>query len=195
MASYKHFEIANSPTYAWEPILGTSYGANSSQVAIHNYDGTLTWLLGSFTVAGGVVTGGTFTSMLRTSGDGAVTYENITGFSADAVAFLSAASNDAKFALVLSGSDTMTGYSGDDVLNGHGSNDAMTGGLGNDQYFVDSVNDLVVENPNEGTDTIVTTLASYALGANLEGLGFIGSGPFLGIGNAAMDQHCGDFLA
>ena len=120
MATYTHFEVANSPTYDWAEELGTDYVANSSQVAITNDDGTLTWLLGSFSVSGGVVTGGTITSMLRTDSGAAVTYENITAISTDATAFLNAANADAKFALVLSGNDTLNGYSGDDLLNGHG---------------------------------------------------------------------------
>ena len=162
MATYTHFETANSPTYAWQGYVGDSYTATSSQVIITNTDGTLTKLLGSFTVAGGVVTGGTITSMLHTNSNQAVTYESITGASADAAAFLSAPDGDAKFALVLSGADTMNGYSGDDRLNGYGSNDTMAGGDGDDVYYVDSIGDAVVENFDKGTDRVITLYLSLA---------------------------------
>src|SRR5204863_2302636 len=62
----------------------------------------LTWLLGTFTVSGGAVTGGTITSMLHSNSNGAITYESITGAATDAVAFLNAPNGAAKFAMVRS---------------------------------------------------------------------------------------------
>ena len=41
----------------------------------------------------------------------------------------------------------------------------------------------VIENSGEGTDTVRTTLAAYALSANVEHLRFIGVGNFTGTGN------------
>src|SRR5215813_9015756 len=61
----------------------------------------------------------------------------------------------------------------------------MLGGQGNDTYVVDNAADVVTENPGEGTaDTVKTTTATFALGANLENLTFIGAGNFTGTGNA-----------
>lgn len=50
--------------------------------------------------------------------------------------------------------------------------DTMIGGTGNDIYVVDGVYDRVVEQAGEGTDTVVTSLASYTLEAlpEIEGL-------------------------
>ncbi|MBV9932373.1 MAG: calcium-binding protein [Alphaproteobacteria bacterium] len=91
-----------------------------------------------------------------------------------------------------SGADQIFGFGGDDTLYGGGGNDrldggtgadTMYGGTGNDIYFVDDVGDSVIEYSGEGTDEVRTTLASYALGANVENLTFTGSGGFTGTGN------------
>jgi Ca2+-binding RTX toxin-like protein len=91
-----------------------------------------------------------------------------------------------------SGADTINGLGGDDTLYGNGGSDTldggtgadtMYGGTGNDTYIVDNVGDLVVENSGEGNDTVRTTLAAYALTANVEHLRFIGAGNFTGTGN------------
>ena len=60
----------------------------------------------------------------------------------------------------------------------------MTGGLGNDTYYVDNVNDVVVETSTL-TNEIDTVMASvsYTLGANLENLTYTGVGNFVGAGN------------
>ena len=47
--------------------------------------------------------------------------------------------------------------------------DTMEGGKGNDTYYVTNTNHLVVENEDEGTDT-VESLVDYALPANVENL-------------------------
>ncbi|MFZ6048589.1 peroxidase family protein [Pseudomonas sp. CR3202] len=80
--------------------------------------------------------------------------------------------------------NVLVGNAGNDVLNGAGGADVMAGGLGNDTYAVAEAGDLVIEMPGEGADTVLTSLASYVLGANLENLTFVGSGDFTGIGNS-----------
>ena len=82
------------------------------------------------------------------------------------------------------GNDTLTGGAGDDVLDGGAGNDVMKGGAGNDVYLVDSAGDQVVEVAGQGTDEVRTTLATYALGDNVEKLTYTGSGAFTGTGNA-----------
>ncbi len=79
--------------------------------------------------------------------------------------------------------DILNGYGSDDWLNGAGGADVMTGGTGSDRYWVDNVGDGVVEEEDEGVDGVYTTLSTYTLGANLEGLQFIGTGSFVGTGN------------
>jgi Ca2+-binding RTX toxin-like protein len=83
----------------------------------------------------------------------------------------------------LGGNDTLNGNGGNDRLDGGTGADTMSGGTGNDIYFVDDSGDSVIENSGEGTDEVRTTLAAYALGANVENLRFTGTGSFTGTGN------------
>ncbi|HYF32499.1 MAG TPA: type I secretion C-terminal target domain-containing protein [Chitinophagaceae bacterium] len=76
------------------------------------------------------------------------------------------------------GNDTIYGFAGNDTLNGGNGNDTidggtgvdtMAGGSGDDIYIVDTDSDVVTENNNEGTDSIIATVSSaYTLGANFE---------------------------
>jgi Ca2+-binding RTX toxin-like protein len=79
--------------------------------------------------------------------------------------------------------DLLSGFGGDDVLAGGGGADVMIGGTGNDRFYVENVDDDVIESESEGMDLVFTTLSSYILGANVEGLRFVGSGDFVGTGN------------
>lgn len=65
--------------------------------------------------------------------------------------------------------DEVYGLAGNDTINGMAGPDIMRGGSGDDTYFVDQAGDLVVEDLNEGTDTVIAT-GSYAIGANVERL-------------------------
>jgi Ca2+-binding RTX toxin-like protein len=85
--------------------------------------------------------------------------------------------------LGLGGHDSLTGGLGNDTLDGGAGMDKMNGGAGNDVYVVDMSGDVVTELANEGTDLVQTTLATYALGANVENLTKIGGGSFTGTGN------------
>ncbi|MGH6933438.1 MAG: calcium-binding protein, partial [Dongiaceae bacterium] len=69
----------------------------------------------------------------------------------------------------LDGDDSLTGLAGNDTIYGGTGGDKMTGGVGNDIYYVDISIDTIVENLNEGTDTIVANVA-YTLSANVENL-------------------------
>ncbi len=87
--------------------------------------------------------------------------------------------------------DKLTGGLGNDTLIGGAGSDRMSGGLGDDIYVVDVATDVVLENLDEGTDTIKTTLGAYTLGANVENLTYIGTAAFAGIGNAAANWITG----
>ena len=80
--------------------------------------------------------------------------------------------------------NVLTGNSGNNVLDGGLGADTMSGGGGNDTYIMDNAGDTVVENANEGIDTIVTA-ASYILGANVENLTLTGTVNRNGYGNTA----------
>ena len=84
------------------------------------------------------------------------------------------------------GNDTLSGNGGNDRLDGGAGHDLMTGGIGDDIYVVDNVGDVVVENANEGNDTIETAL-SYSLAAlaNVENLTLTGTADVDATGNAS----------
>ncbi|MCJ8281914.1 MAG: type I secretion C-terminal target domain-containing protein [Rivularia sp. ALOHA_DT_140] len=75
------------------------------------------------------------------------------------------------------------GLGGDDSLDGLTGDDTMSGGSGNDTYKVESVNDVVIENINQGIDTVDAAI-DYILGANLENLNLLeGTSALSGTGN------------
>ena len=79
-------------------------------------------------------------------------------------------------------SNAIYGTGADNLLDGDAGADSMYGGAGNDAYFLDNIGDVVVENANEGSDTVYAT-ANYRLGANVEYLVLLG-GAVQGYGNA-----------
>jgi trimeric autotransporter adhesin len=87
--------------------------------------------------------------------------------------------------------NVLTGNSGNNLLNGQGGADLMQGGAGNDNYFVDNIGDSVVENANEGNDTVLAT-ANFTLGANVENLVLQGSADLQGFGNAGANVLYGN---
>ena len=68
------------------------------------------------------------------------------------------------------GTDMLSGNAGDDVLDGGAGADSLLGGSGNDLYRVYGQADWITEYAGQGTDTVMTDLASWTLGANLENL-------------------------
>ena len=76
----------------------------------------------------------------------------------------------------------LRGADGNDVLDGAGGADTMIGGLGNDTYVVDNGGDAVIENANEGTDTVLVGF-HFALPVNVENLTLQGTADLQGYGN------------
>ncbi|NJR51716.1 MAG: calcium-binding protein [Leptolyngbyaceae cyanobacterium CSU_1_3] len=81
------------------------------------------------------------------------------------------------------GNETLYGGDGNDTLDGGSDNDLMLGGAGNDRYYIDSIGDIVTEAPNEGVDTVYSSI-TYTLGNSLENLTLIGIDTINGIGNS-----------
>ena len=90
--------------------------------------------------------------------------------------------------------NTLTGGAGNDTLTGGVGNDTMIGGTGNDTYVVDVAGDVVMENVNEGTDTVQGSL-TYTLGANVENLTLTGTAAINGTGNTLNNTLTGNSAA
>lgn len=77
------------------------------------------------------------------------------------------------------GNDTLKGGVANDILKGLGGNDelesgagrdTLEGGTGDDTYLLSDADDSVIENLNEGIDTVRTAQLNYTLPANVENL-------------------------
>lgn len=81
-----------------------------------------------------------------------------------------------------SGNDRLYGGAGNDWLDGGRGSDRMSGGTGNDIYFVNSVNDRVIEEDRAGVDFVVSSV-SYTLSPFVESLALDGANAHNGTGN------------
>ncbi|BCM25591.1 calcium-binding protein [Methyloradius palustris] len=85
----------------------------------------------------------------------------------------------------------LTGNGGNNTLDGGAGIDTMTGGTGNDTYVIDTLSDVIIENFNEGTDTVKSGI-TYTLGANLENLTLTGTAAINGTGNELANSITGN---
>ncbi|MFD1628130.1 calcium-binding protein, partial [Azospirillum griseum] len=76
------------------------------------------------------------------------------------------------------------GGAGNDTLQGLAGNDTLIGGVGNDVYIVEDSGDVILEASGAGVDSVLASIASYSLLANVETLSYTGTGNFTGVGNA-----------
>ena len=90
--------------------------------------------------------------------------------------------------------NTLNSGAGDDNLNGAAGADTLIGGIGNDNYTVDHVGDVVVENANEGTDRVKSYI-TYTLGNNVENLTLLGTNAIDGTGNVLANSLTGNSAA
>ncbi|MFJ4497967.1 M10 family metallopeptidase C-terminal domain-containing protein [Pseudomonas atacamensis] len=90
--------------------------------------------------------------------------------------------------------NTLIGNAGSNIINGQAGADTMDGGAGNDTYFVDNVGDVIIENGASLTeiDTVLSSLANYTLGANLENLTLRFADNINGTGNALNNVMTGN---
>ena len=90
------------------------------------------------------------------------------------------------------GDDELYGGDTDDQLAGRGGHNILGGGAGNDVYIVQHSSDVIIENADEGTDT-VRSHVSKNLPANFEHLILVpGSIATLGRGNALDNEITGN---
>jgi len=94
----------------------------------------------------------------------------------------------------MAGADTLDGGVGNDTLDGGAGVDTMIGGVGNDVFVIDDVNDVVIENAAEGSDTIKAGFDfDLATGpANIENLTLTGTGNFNGSGTTEANVLSGN---
>lgn len=92
------------------------------------------------------------------------------------------------------GRDILRGLAGNDTLDGKTGADTLVGGTGNDTYVVDNLGDVVTENPNEGTDLVLSSIA-YTLSADVEDLTLSGSSAIGGTGNGLDNLLTGNSAA
>ncbi len=89
------------------------------------------------------------------------------------------------------GNDSLRGENGNDMLTGGAGADTMAGGIGADRYSVESLLDVLVEAPGEGTDFVIATL-SWTLAADFENLQVTGVAALNGTGNTAVNRITGN---
>ncbi len=87
--------------------------------------------------------------------------------------------------------NVLSGLDGNDWLNGGAGIDTLMGGLGDDTYVIDSLSDRLVENANEGSDTVEVSF-SYTLADNFENLILTGTADLTGTGNSANNHLTGN---
>ncbi|MDB9453448.1 choice-of-anchor I family protein, partial [Dolichospermum circinale CS-541/06] len=111
---------------------------------------------------------------VRTSDNGGLTFEKAFTINVnDLNEIVGTASNNNLVGTA--GNDYIDGKAGNDTLNGGAGVDILIGGTGNDTYIVDTSTDTIIENLNEGTDNVISSV-TYTLGDNLENLTLTGTG-------------------
>ena len=79
----------------------------------------------------------------------------------------------------------------EDTLNGGTGADRMSGGQGDDAYVVDNPGDVVIENANDGVDTVNASI-HYGLTPNVENLTLQGNADLQGYGNVLANTIIGN---
>ena len=77
----------------------------------------------------------------------------------------------------------LVGNAGNNVIDGHEGADTMIGGAGNDTYYVDNINDRVVEHAGEGTDRVYSSVDYSLTGQSIENMILTGTADLKATGN------------
>lgn len=89
--------------------------------------------------------------------------------------------------------NTLDGGQGDDTLHGYGGTDTLVGGLGNDAFGIYDSVDVIIENLNEGIDSVwLWTAGAFTLAANVENLTLGAATATNGTGNALNNSLTGN---
>ena len=154
-------------------------------------NGLIHTFTGTFDVAAPVgfePSSGTIETWTKTSATQAFEVTGLNTSFANFLAFKSANNAQGFFAEAFSGDDEFTGviggdgvdffrgFAGNDSFNGGGGDDVLAGGLGDDTFFVNSAGDRVLENPNEGNDTVGAAFGPINLPDNTEEFLQLGTG-------------------
>lgn len=115
----------------------------------------------------------------------------IVGGAAANEAALAAGVSDNNFLYGGAGNDTIIGGVGNDYIDGGAGADNMQGGKGDDIYVVNSVNDVILEQQNEGYDTVISS-SNYILNANIEELRLVEGFNINGTGNSLNNRIIGN---
>jgi Ca2+-binding RTX toxin-like protein len=124
-------------------------------------------------------------SIIETPGEGTDTVQSAVSYTLDA--------NVENLTLTGTLAINGTGNALDNVLTGNTAANVLSGGAGNDIYVV-GAGDTMVENANEGTDTVQSAV-TYTLSANVENLTLTGSLAINGTGNALDNLLTGNSAA
>ena len=89
------------------------------------------------------------------------------------------------------GNDTLLGGAGSDSLYGGAGADSLVGGTGDDVYRVGAITDTVVENADEGVDTVEAHV-SWTLGEHIENVVLGGATHLSATGNALANRITGN---